>query len=77
MADLDPELPDDVVRVADGVGDRQLLAPGIEQVDRECLEVRDARDEQRDLVSNSSRLTDVISVRSSNRVMMSSRVEEW
>jgi hypothetical protein len=50
MAHLDPELPDDVVRVADGVGDRQLFSSRIEQVDGEGLELRDARDQQRDLV---------------------------
>ena len=50
MADLDPQRPDDVVRVADRVGDRQLLAARIEQVDGERLELREPRDELRDLV---------------------------
>ena len=50
VAHLHPELPDDIVRVADGVGDRQLLASRIEQVHGERLELRDARDEQRDLL---------------------------
>ena len=42
--------PDHIVRVADGVGDGQLLTAGIEQVDGECLKLGDARDELRDLL---------------------------
>src|SRR6185503_17599785 len=47
---LEAQPPDDVVRVADGVGDRQLLAARIEQVDGKGLELGDAGDELRDLV---------------------------
>ena len=50
VADLDAQRPDDVVRIADRVGDRQLLAARIEQVDGKRLKLGDARDELRDLV---------------------------
>ena len=36
--------------IADRVGDRELAAPRIEQVDRERLKLRDPRDELRDLL---------------------------
>ncbi len=50
VPDLQPQPPHDIVRIADGVGDRQLLAARIEQVDGERLELGDARDELRNLV---------------------------
>ena len=50
LAHFDAERPDDLVGVADGVGDRQLLGARIQQVDRERLELGDARDQLRDLV---------------------------
>ena len=50
LADLHAQRPHDVVGVADGVGDRQLLAARVEQVDGERLELGDARDQLRDLL---------------------------
>ena len=50
LADLHPQRACDFVRIADRVRDRQLVALGIEQVDRERLELREPRDELRDLV---------------------------
>ena len=47
---LDAERPDDFVRIADRIRDRQLLAARIEQVHRKRLELGDSRDELRDLV---------------------------
>ena len=50
VADLQPQRPRDIFRIADRVGDRQLLAVRIEQVDGKRLELRQPRDELRDLV---------------------------
>ena len=47
---LHPQRARDVVGIADRVRDRQLLAPRIEQVHGERLELRQAGDELRDLV---------------------------
>ena len=47
---LKPESLDDLLRIADGVGDAQLAAPLVEQIDREHRERRQPRDELRDLL---------------------------
>ena len=48
LADLQPEVPDDVVRVAFRIGDVQLLVLVVEEVDREDREGRQPGDQPRD-----------------------------
>ena len=50
LTDLEAQRSDDLLRIPDCVCDRQLVALRIEQVDGECVELREARDELRDLL---------------------------
>ena len=50
LPDLQPEVLDDFFRIADGVGDAQIAAALVEQIDREDRERREPRDELRNLL---------------------------
>ena len=50
LPDLHPQRAGELVRIADRVGDRQLVALGIQQVDGKGVKRGQARDELRDLV---------------------------
>src|SRR5207249_11347730 len=49
VANFQPERARGVFRITHRVGNRQLLTLGIEQVDSECMKLRQTSDELRDL----------------------------